>query len=105
MRGQGQVDCVVAIGRPLGEVVTIEVLESSLKCSAGTSRGTWATAGLGAGSTTQCVHFWQDVPTMFLLFIFKAVSWLRHGESPFVREKIGGMRALVTCPLLSHISQ
>ncbi|XP_021507617.1 A disintegrin and metalloproteinase with thrombospondin motifs 13 isoform X2 [Meriones unguiculatus] len=35
MRGQGQVDCVVAIGRPLGEVVTIEVLESSLKCSTG----------------------------------------------------------------------
>ncbi|XP_038191995.1 A disintegrin and metalloproteinase with thrombospondin motifs 13 isoform X1 [Arvicola amphibius] len=35
MRGQGQVDCVVAIGRPLGEVVTIQILESTLKCSAG----------------------------------------------------------------------
>ncbi|CAO2598164.1 A disintegrin and metalloproteinase with thrombospondin motifs 13 [Lemmus lemmus] len=35
MRGQGQVDCVVAIGRPLGEVVTLRILESTLKCSAG----------------------------------------------------------------------
>ncbi|XP_049979190.1 A disintegrin and metalloproteinase with thrombospondin motifs 13-like [Alexandromys fortis] len=35
MRGQGQVDCVVAIGRPLGEVVTVQILESTLKCSAG----------------------------------------------------------------------
>lgn len=48
MRGQGQLDCVVAIGRPLGEVVTLQILESSLKCRAGTSRG----AGLGSGSTT-----------------------------------------------------
>ncbi|XP_052037878.1 A disintegrin and metalloproteinase with thrombospondin motifs 13 isoform X2 [Apodemus sylvaticus] len=35
MRGQGQLDCVVAIGRPLGEVLTVQILESSLKCSAG----------------------------------------------------------------------
>ncbi|KAM5298555.1 A disintegrin and metalloproteinase with thrombospondin motifs 13 [Ctenodactylus gundi] len=35
MRGPGQVDCVVAIGRPLGEVLTLRVLESSLNCSAG----------------------------------------------------------------------
>ncbi|XP_036039161.1 A disintegrin and metalloproteinase with thrombospondin motifs 13 isoform X1 [Onychomys torridus] len=35
MRGQGQEDCVVAIGRPLGEVVTLQILESTLKCSAG----------------------------------------------------------------------
>ncbi|XP_045323378.1 A disintegrin and metalloproteinase with thrombospondin motifs 13 isoform X6 [Leopardus geoffroyi] len=35
MRGPGQADCVVAIGRPLGEVVTIQVLESSLNCSTG----------------------------------------------------------------------
>ncbi|KAL6094220.1 hypothetical protein STEG23_032237 [Scotinomys teguina] len=35
MRGQGQVDCVVAIGRPLSEVVTLQILESTLKCSAG----------------------------------------------------------------------
>uniref|UniRef100_A0A7M4EKX8 ADAM metallopeptidase with thrombospondin type 1 motif 13 n=1 Tax=Crocodylus porosus TaxID=8502 RepID=A0A7M4EKX8_CROPO len=28
-------DCTVAIGRPLGEVVTVKVLESSLNCSAG----------------------------------------------------------------------
>ncbi|KAM6184008.1 A disintegrin and metalloproteinase with thrombospondin motifs 13 [Erethizon dorsatum] len=35
MRGSGQADCVVAIGRPLGEVVTLQVLESSLNCSAG----------------------------------------------------------------------
>ncbi|KAL1786618.1 A disintegrin and metalloproteinase with thrombospondin motifs 13 [Sigmodon hispidus] len=35
MRGQGPVDCVVAIGRPLGEVVTLQILESTLKCSAG----------------------------------------------------------------------
>lgn len=40
MRGPGQADCVVAIGRPLGEVVTLQVLESSLNCSAGTSRAT-----------------------------------------------------------------
>ncbi|XP_047380349.1 A disintegrin and metalloproteinase with thrombospondin motifs 13 isoform X16 [Sciurus carolinensis] len=35
MRDPGQVDCVVAIGRPLGEVVTLQVLESTLNCSAG----------------------------------------------------------------------
>ncbi|XP_040317429.1 A disintegrin and metalloproteinase with thrombospondin motifs 13 isoform X7 [Herpailurus yagouaroundi] len=35
MRGPGQADCVVAIGRPLGEVVTVQVLESSLNCSTG----------------------------------------------------------------------
>lgn len=40
MRGPGRADCVVAIGRPLGEVVTLQVLESSLNCSAGTSRAT-----------------------------------------------------------------
>ncbi|XP_023098731.2 A disintegrin and metalloproteinase with thrombospondin motifs 13 isoform X5 [Felis catus] len=46
MRGPGQADCVVAIGRPLGEVVTVQVLESSLNCSTGDmlllwSRLTW----------------------------------------------------------------
>lgn len=35
MRIPGQTDCVVAIGRPLGEVVTLQVLESSLNCSTG----------------------------------------------------------------------
>ncbi|KAF3820956.1 hypothetical protein GH733_011109 [Mirounga leonina] len=35
MRGPGQTDCAVAIGRPLGEMVTLHVLESSLSCSAG----------------------------------------------------------------------
>ncbi|XP_023371873.1 A disintegrin and metalloproteinase with thrombospondin motifs 13 [Otolemur garnettii] len=35
MRGWGQADCAVAIGRPLGEVVTVQVLESSLNCSTG----------------------------------------------------------------------
>uniref|UniRef100_A0A667IIG2 Uncharacterized protein n=1 Tax=Lynx canadensis TaxID=61383 RepID=A0A667IIG2_LYNCA len=46
MRGPGQADCVVAIGRPLGEAVTVQVLESSLNCSTGDmlllwSRLTW----------------------------------------------------------------
>ncbi|XP_015449622.1 A disintegrin and metalloproteinase with thrombospondin motifs 13 [Pteropus alecto] len=35
MRGPGRADCAVAIGRPLGEVVALQVLESSLNCSAG----------------------------------------------------------------------
>ncbi|XP_060055339.1 A disintegrin and metalloproteinase with thrombospondin motifs 13 isoform X2 [Erinaceus europaeus] len=35
MRGQGPADCMVGIGRPLGEEVTLQVLESSLNCSAG----------------------------------------------------------------------
>ncbi|XP_045431121.1 A disintegrin and metalloproteinase with thrombospondin motifs 13 [Pipistrellus kuhlii] len=35
LRGAGQADCAVAIGRPLGEVLTLQVLESSLNCSAG----------------------------------------------------------------------
>lgn len=48
MRGAGQADCAVAIGRPLGEVVTLQVLESSLNCSAGTSRAV-CTSGLGVG--------------------------------------------------------
>lgn len=63
MRGQGQVDCVVAIGRPLGEVVTLQILESTLKCSAGTSRGKGATAELGGPRHNSSVpHFWQDAP-------------------------------------------
>lgn len=67
MRGQGQVDCVVAIGRPLGEVVTVQILESTLKCSAGTSRGSWATAGLGGlWHNSSVSHFWQDVPVWHL---------------------------------------
>lgn len=52
MRDQGRLDCVVAIGRPLGEVVTLQILESSLKCSAGTSAVMWATAELGLWHTT-----------------------------------------------------
>ncbi|XP_075414964.1 A disintegrin and metalloproteinase with thrombospondin motifs 13 [Tenrec ecaudatus] len=46
LRGPGPGDCVVSIGRPLGEVVTLHVLASSLNCSAGDlvllwSRLTW----------------------------------------------------------------
>eukprot|EP00072_Mus_musculus_P031842 XP_006498161.1 PREDICTED: A disintegrin and metalloproteinase with thrombospondin motifs 13 isoform X1 [Mus musculus] len=41
MRDQGRLDCVVAIGRPLGEVVTLQILESSLKCSAGEQLLLW----------------------------------------------------------------
>ncbi|KAB1279819.1 A disintegrin and metalloproteinase with thrombospondin motifs 13 [Camelus dromedarius] len=40
MRGPAQADCAVAIGRPLDEVVTLRVLESSLNCSAGRSKAT-----------------------------------------------------------------
>ncbi|XP_035197564.1 A disintegrin and metalloproteinase with thrombospondin motifs 13 isoform X1 [Oxyura jamaicensis] len=35
MTGVGRSDCTVAIGRPLGEEITLSVLESSLNCSAG----------------------------------------------------------------------
>nr|XP_048679219.1 A disintegrin and metalloproteinase with thrombospondin motifs 13 isoform X3 [Caretta caretta] len=35
MTGLQVSDCTVSIGRPLGEVVTVQVLESSLNCSAG----------------------------------------------------------------------
>ncbi|XP_066111896.1 A disintegrin and metalloproteinase with thrombospondin motifs 13 isoform X1 [Saccopteryx bilineata] len=35
LRSPGQADCAVAIGRPLGEVVVLHVLQSSLNCSAG----------------------------------------------------------------------
>ncbi|KAG8509453.1 A disintegrin and metalloproteinase with thrombospondin motifs 13 [Galemys pyrenaicus] len=38
LRGPGPADCSVAIGQPLGRVVTLQVLESSLNCSAGKSR-------------------------------------------------------------------
>lgn len=69
LRGQGQVDCVVAIGRPLGEVVTVQILESTLKCSAGTSRGRWATAELGA--------LWHNSSTSHFLAGYPCLAFLR----------------------------
>ncbi|XP_037653299.1 A disintegrin and metalloproteinase with thrombospondin motifs 13 isoform X2 [Choloepus didactylus] len=41
MRGTGQADCAAAIGRPLGEALTLQVLESSLNCSAGELLQLW----------------------------------------------------------------
>ncbi|KAM9370808.1 A disintegrin and metalloproteinase with thrombospondin motifs 13 [Phaethornis superciliosus] len=35
MTGVGSCDCTVAIGRPLGEEITVHILQSSLNCSAG----------------------------------------------------------------------
>lgn len=77
MRGQGQLECVVAIGRPLGEVVTLQILESSLKCSAGTSRGLWATAGLGGWQLNSRVsQFWQDTRLCsYFLFLRITHDW------------------------------
>ncbi|XP_015270392.1 PREDICTED: A disintegrin and metalloproteinase with thrombospondin motifs 13 [Gekko japonicus] len=48
MTGLQASDCTIAIGRPLGEVVTVQVLESSLNCSTGemvvfSSRKMWRT--------------------------------------------------------------
>lgn len=39
MTGVESSDCTVAIGRPLGEEITVSVLQSSLNCSAGTAQG------------------------------------------------------------------
>lgn len=68
MRGQGPLDCVVAIGRPLGEVVTLQILESSLKCSAGISAGMWATAGLRLRHTTPVYPTSGRVPLLCSYF-------------------------------------
>ncbi|XP_055988649.1 A disintegrin and metalloproteinase with thrombospondin motifs 13 [Sorex fumeus] len=42
LRGPGLADCVVSIGRPLGEEVTLRVLETSLNCSAGDELLLWS---------------------------------------------------------------
>ncbi|XP_004613472.2 A disintegrin and metalloproteinase with thrombospondin motifs 13 [Sorex araneus] len=42
LRGPGLADCVVSIGRPLGEEVTLRVLEASLNCSAGDELQLWS---------------------------------------------------------------
>lgn len=44
MTGVESSDCTVAIGRPLGEEITVSVLESSLNCSAGTVQGVLGTS-------------------------------------------------------------
>lgn len=101
MRGKGQLDCVVAIGRPLGEVLTLQILESSLKCSAGTSRGVWAAAGLGSGSMTPGnLISGRVMPLLCSYFPFLKLSHDWSVGISVYKRKLGGM-----CPLLCHMRE
>ncbi|XP_013362013.1 PREDICTED: A disintegrin and metalloproteinase with thrombospondin motifs 13 isoform X2 [Chinchilla lanigera] len=112
MRGSGQADCVVAIGRPLGEVVVLQVLESSLNCSAGESlllwgRLTWRKvcrnlAGKTFGSKTNTLvvrqHCLRPEGGVVLRYESQPAPEAFHGECD---TQLFGPRGEIVRPLLS----